>query len=85
LELLLILALIIVSYIIIRFINRVLYILQHPPFDNEIYHKTLIETLNKYREHEGPTRIERLKKANAELKHNRDIRQVIEKELNIEM
>lgn len=84
-EFFVILAIIILSYMFLRFINRVLYRLQHPPFDANAYYEAMLDTVNKYRDNEHPTKAERIRNDIAELKKRKDVRQAIETELNIKM
>lgn len=84
-EFIIILVLIIVSYIFLKFIYRVLYRIQHPPFDYEKYNRYMLDTLKKYKEKEGPSKVELLKKSFAELKREQEVRRAIESELNVKM
>jgi len=84
-EFIIILSVIFLAYWLINKITRVLYNLQHPPFDVEAYNEAALKALEKYNGDEASERLENLKKANEDLKERKKVREAIENELDIKM
>jgi len=84
-EFIIMLGVIFLTYWLINKLTKLLYKLQNPPFDAEVYNEAVLNTLEEYSGDKSTERLENLKKANKTLKERKEVRKAIENELNIKM